>query len=374
MKNGYQRLLVFEIILFIILFINSFVWNILNNYMMVIFLVLITIIFKLVFGFEKDRHRYIKDIIFDIIILLLVSFLIYYLFGILIGFYKAGNYYNLYSIRTIFIPLILNIILKEYLRYQMITKSEGSKLLNIITCLFFIFIDISSSIYFADFSSSYSSFTFIALTFLPIVSRNIVSCYIAGKIGYKPNILWIMVTELYIYLLPIIPNPNEYILSLIRFMFPLFIMYKIYSFFKKTADEQIERNYKKSNKFILIIPTIIVIILVYFTSGYFNYYAVAIASGSMTPNINKGDVVVIEKIDKYDNLEIGEVLAYNYDGKIIVHRIINIIEEDGNYYFYTKGDNNNSEDNFAVYEDMIVGVVNIRLPFIGYPTVWFNEL
>ena len=82
--------------------------------------------------------------------------------------------------------------------------------------------------------------------------------------------------------------------------------------------------------------------------------------------------VVIEKIDKYDNLEIGEVLAYNYDGKIIVHRIINIIEEDGNYYFYTKGDNNNSEDNFAVYEDMIVGVVNIRLPFIGYPTVWFN--
>lgn len=374
MKKGYQRLLIFEIILFIILFINSFVWNILNNYIMVIFLVLGTIIFKHFFGFEKDKHRYIKDIIFDIIILLLVSFLIYYLFGILIGFYKPGNYYNLYSIRTILIPLILNIILKEYLRYQMITKSEGSKLLAIITCLLFVFIDISSSIYYADYSSSYRFFMFIALTVLPSVSRNIVSCYIASKVGYKPNILWIMVTQLYIYLLPIIPNPNEYLLSIIRFMFPILIMYKVYSFFEKTKDEVIESDYKKTNKITLIIPTIIVIILVYFTSGYFNYYAVAIASGSMAPNINKGDVVVIEKIDRYDNLKVGDVLAYNYDGKIIVHRIINIIEEDGKYYFYTKGDNNNSQDDFVIYEDMIVGIVNIRLPFIGYPTVWFNEI
>ena len=374
MKKGYQRLLIFEIILFIILFINSFVWNILNNYIMVIFLVLGTIIFKHFFGFEKDRHRYIKDIIFDIIILLLVSFLIYYLFGILIGFYKPGNYYNLYSIRTILIPLILNIILKEYLRYQMITKSEGSKLLAIITCLLFVFIDISSSIYYADYSSSYRIFMFIALTILPSISRNIVSCYIAGKVGYKPNILWNMVTQLYIYLLPIIPNPNEYILSIIRFIFPLFIMYKVHSFFEKTKDEVIERDYKKTNKITLIIPTIIVIILVYFTSGYFNYYAVAIASGSMAPNINKGDVVVIEKIDRYDNLKVGDVLAYNYEGKIIVHRIINIIEEEGKYYFYTKGDNNNSEDNFVIYEKMIEGIVNIKLPFIGYPTAWFNKL
>ena len=94
----------------------------------------------------------------------------------------------------------------------------------------------------------------------------------------------------------------------------------------------------------------------------------------MKPNINKGDVVIIKKLDNYESLKIGDVLAFKHDNIIIVHRIVNIIEEDGKYYFYTKGDNNNSEDNFAIYEDLIVGVVNIRLPFIGYPTVWFNEL
>lgn len=151
-------------------------------------------------------------------------------------------------------------------------------------------------------------------------------------------------------------------------------MYKVYSFFQKTKDEEIVRDYKKTNKLSLIFPTIIVVILVYFTSGYFDYYAVAIATGSMKPNINKGDVVIIEKTSNYESIKVGNVLAYKYDDKIIVHRIINIIEEKGKYYFYTKGDNNNSEDNFVIYEDMIVGVVNIKLPFIGYPTVWFNEL
>lgn len=374
MKKGYRRLLLFEIFLFIILAINSFVWNILNNYAMLMFLILIVMIFKIYFGFEKDRHRYAKDIMFDIIIVLIISFLLYYLLGIIIGFYRNINYYNFYSLRTILVPHILNILLKEYLKYQMIIKSEGYKLLFVITCLLFAFMDITSSIYFADVSNSYNLFIFVSLTVLPAISRSVVTCFIANKVGYKPNIIWILVIQLYVYLLPIIPNPNEYILSIMRFVFPFVIMYKVYLFFEKIDDKEINRDYKKTNKLSLIIPTIIVIVLVYFTSGYFNYYVVAIATGSMKPNINKGDVVVIEKNNNYKNIKIGDVLAFKHNDILIVHRVINIIEEEGKYYFYTKGDNNNSEDNFAIYEDMVVGIVDIRLPFIGYPTIWFSEL
>ena len=35
---------------------------------------------------------------------------------------------------------------------------------------------------------------------------------------------------------------------------------------------------------------------------------------------------------------------------------------------------NNASDAFVVEEKMIKGIVKTRIPFIGYPTVWLNNL
>lgn len=375
MKKGYQKLLIFEIILFVFLFLNSFVWNILDSYNTILFLIIIIILFKYIFGLEKDKHRYVKDVIYDIIIVLLVSFLLYYLFGILIGFYRIDNYYNWFGIKTFLLPMTLIIILKEFLRYQMLNKSEGNKLLIVTTIILFVFMDISTALYYEKFSTSSDIFMFIALTFLPKLSRNIVCSYITTKLGYKPNFVWLFVVELYIYLIPIVPNPNEYILSIIRFVFPLLIFWKVYSLFERLKDSEIVRDYNKDNKLILVLPTLIVILIVYFTSGYFRYYSVAIGSGSMTPFINKGDVVVIENIgNNFDKIDNGQVIAFKHDNVMVVHRVVNILEKEGKYYFYTKGDANKEIDNFSIYEEDIIGIVNLVIPYIGFPTVWLSEL
>ena len=134
------------------------------------------------------------------------------------------------------------------------------------------------------------------------------------------------------------------------------------------------RDYHRKRFFPLLIPLFIVIILVYFSSGYFRYWAIAVATGSMRPVINKGDVVIIKKIDNYDTLKKGDVIAFHYNNVMIVHRIINIVEDRNDMYFYTKGDANEEDDNFAIKKNMIVGVVNNRIPFVGMPTVWLNEL
>ena len=182
-------------------------------------------------------------------------------------------------------------------------------------------------------------------------------------------------TRLYHYLIPIVPNANEYITSVVEFIIPILYCYKVYTFFKKEHDEEVERTYKKKHITALLSSLIIVGILVYLTSGYFHYWAIAIASGSMSPKINKGDVVIIEKIeDNFDNLKKGNIIAFKYENIVVVHRIIKIVNEDDEYYFYTKGDANVKEDNFAITEDMIIGIVNHKIPFIGKPTVWLNEL
>jgi len=335
----------------------------------------VAFIFKGVFGFEKDRHRYTKDLILEVIIFLITFFILYYLFGVVISFYKNDDYYTLLGLVDFIAPAIFYVLVKEYLRYMIMCKAEGSNLLFATTVLIFILLDITTVLYFKSFDSSYNVFIFIALTFLPALSSNIVLCYFTTRTGYKPLILYSMVISLYQYLLPILPNPNEYISSVIKFILPVAFGYKLYKFLNKTKKREIDLGYRNRSFRPLVASTIIIIILVYFTSGYFKYWAVAVASGSMSPKVNKGDVVIIEKIDgKYEKLKKGQIIAFQYGGVIVVHRLINIIEDEGQYYFYTKGDANVNPDNYAVREDMVVGTVNKKIPYIGIPTVWLNEM
>ena len=375
MKKGYKRLLLFELIIFIILILNSFVWNILNKYTIILFLIVILILFKLFFGFEKDKHRYTKDILLETIIFLIIFFILYYLFGIIIGFAKTGNHYTLDGLKTFFIPIISLCVLEELLRYMIMTKAEGSKLLTCITILLFIFLDVSSAINYANFNSNYDKFIFLALTLLPAISKNISFSFLVLKMGYKPLILYQLIVNLYFYMLPIVPNPNEYLSSIIKFCIPILYIYRLHMFFIKNRDEDIARNNQKKRMIPLSLSILVVVILVYLTSGYFHYWTIAVASGSMEPKIKKGDVVIIEKIDKkYNKLKKGDILAFKYKNVIIVHRIIKIIKQKDEYYFYTKGDANSKEDNFMVEKQMIIGKVNHKIPYIGIPTVWLNEL
>lgn len=375
MKRGYKKLLIFELIIFIILFLNSFVWNILSSYKISIFLLVVLLIFKGVFGFEKDKHRYTKDLIMEVIIYLIAFFILYYLFGIVITFYKTGNYYTLTGLKDFIIPTIIYIILKEYLRYMIMCKSEGNRLLFVTTVVVFILMDITTAIYFRDFKSNYSTFLFVALTFLPALSSNVVLCYFTNKTGYKPLILYLLVIGLYKYILPIVPNPDEYISSIINFILPIGLAYRLYLFLRRDHQREIDRDYRKKHVMPLAISSLIVIILVYFTSGYFHYWGVAVASGSMNPKIKKGDVAIIEKIDgKYDTLKKGQVIAFKYEGVIVVHRLIDVIKDQGKYYFYTKGDANANPDNFVIEEQNVIGTVDHKISYLGIPTVWINEL
>ena len=374
MKKSYKKMLIFQSVILLIFILNSFVSNILRGYNFAIFLFVGLVLFKFFFGFEKDRHRYTKDVIFDEIIILLLYFVIVYLLGIFIGFAKTSDYYNWYGLKTFILPLTITIFLKEILRYMMLKKSEGSKLLFVTSALLFVFLDVTEAVYYNSFNSGYNIFIFIALSLLPAISSNLSFSYISKRTGYKPIIFYLLITRLYVYLVPIVPDFNEYLTAIIGLILPIVLVYKVHIFFEKERDEDIDREYNKKRIGTLIVPSILTVVIVYFTSGYFHYHALAIASGSMEPTIKKGDVVIVEKIDdKYDSLEIGDTIAFQHSGVVVVHRIINILEEDGQYYIYTKGDANNSPDNYAVEQDMIIGTVRLKIPYVGLPTVWLNE-
>ena len=374
MKKGYKRLLVFQIIMIILLFLGSFVSSILGNYLKVIYLGISLILFKCLFGYEKDRHRYIKSICMELIIYLLIYFILYYLLGVLLSFARTVNYLHFNGIIKIILPILLMLIFREIYRYMMVTKSEGSKLLLTTSCIFFIIIDLFGTFNDSTFRSPYTTFIYIAITVLPIISRNVFFIYLTYKCGFKPVLLYVLVVNMYSYFVPIIPNPNQYIYSVIELVIPMLFMYKIYKFYRKERDEKVEREYNKKRVVGLIIPSLLVLFFVYITSGYFHYHAVAVASGSMEPTIYKGDVVVIEKVSDKLNIQVGQPIAYRYENIIVVHRLMKKVNVGDEVFFYTKGDANYSMDNYKITEDMILGIVNIKIPYIGYPTVWLNGL
>ncbi len=376
MKTSYKILIAYEIIIMILLLINSFFINFLSNYIMAAFLLILIIIFAIVFGFERDRNYYTGSVILEMIISLLVFFIVFYLLGLAMGFTKTSNYYSIYGFKEFIIPTTLYIILKEILRFGILKKAEKSKILIITTYITFVLLDLTNGLYFGTFDNSYQIFVFIATILLPIITKNALATYVSYKCSFVPVLIYLLIIELYQYLIPIIPNPNEYMYSLIFLIVPIVIIFRLSKVFQLEEDEFEEREIDKSNPILLAFSFLIVLCLGYFTSGYFKYYAIAIASGSMTPAIHKGDVVIIEKLKKeeFSDIEKGNVLAFEYNGVIVVHRIIDIKKDKEGYYFYTQGDANTERDNFAVTEDMVVGTVNIAIPLIGMPTVWLNEL
>lgn len=374
MKKSYIKIILFTFTLSLFLLLNSLYFKKLNQIELNILLIITTIITYLLFGFEKDRHRYSKDVTLKIIIILMAFFLLYYSSGILIGFAKNSNYLTIKSIINIILPILIYIPLKEFLRYHLLTKSSESKILIATTCILFILIDNTIPFSLHTITFSKETFLLIALTFLPSITENILCTYLSLHLGYKPGIIYLIIMNLYKYILPIIPNPNEYLYSLIFLILPLIVLVKIKNYFKQDrTNEQSYSNYKENKRELLsFIPLIIlIIVLVCTVSNYFRFYAIAIASGSMTPHISKGDVVIVDK--KFKNLEIGDVLAYKYEGKIIVHRVYKIINNNNEYFIYTKGDANKDFDNYKITEDMFIGVVKIKIPLIGYPTVLLNE-
>lgn len=374
MKKSYIRLICFISFFGLLSIINSFVYRFLSQITLDVLLAFMLIIAYMLFGFEKDRHRYMKEIILEILIVLISFFLIYYLFGIIIGFAKVGNYYTISSMVNIIFPIIFYILLGEVLRYQLMVKSSESKYLTYLVYILFIMIDCTIAFSTRSLDNSREVFLLIATIVLPSISKNILCSFLCFNFGFKTSIIYRLIMELYSYLVYIAPNPNNYLYSIIFFLLPLYILFHIRRLFDKDKVNNIVeiRGEKRNIHLLSFLPLgVITFLLIYFISGYFRFYAITIASGSMEPNISKGDVVIVDKDD--NDLKVGEVLAYYYDDKVIVHRIYKIIDTDDEYYIYTKGDANNNYDNYKIDRSMVIGIVKFSIPLIGYPTILLYE-
>lgn len=124
----------------------------------------------------------------------------------------------------------------------------------------------------------------------------------------------------------------------------------------------------------IVIFILFVSILLYLsrssTDLIYKFYVVS--SDSMSPVLNKGDLVVITP---QNDFSVGDVITFKspiQKGEFITHKIIKENFED-EPFFTTKGDRNNVEDPWRITKDMIVGKVSMSIPFVGYPVFFIKS-
>lgn len=377
MKKGYNKILILEIILLIFLLFNSFVFKIANTYVVTALLVPFLILMVVLTGFEKENFRNKKDVLLNIIICLLVYYFVTYLLGLFTGFIK--NSYSLSFINIIknTFPVILLIVVSELLRYEFFTKSKGSNVCFAIGYVIFVLMDVNLSVHIYDVSTYLGLTKMICLVVFPSITKNILLIFLTQKVGYSNAILYRLLTDLGTYLFPLFPDFGEYLNVLLKTILPIVIMVRLNNMFNYYELRKIKTSrYNKRKLVVYTFITILLFVIVTLTSGLFTYQALTIGSGSMSPKIEKGDIVILKKVKKYELNEIkkGDVLVHNHDDKIIVHRVVEILNVNGQINFITKGDNNDTKDSWVIKEDEVIGVVKLKIKYLGMPTVALNEL
>ncbi len=97
----------------------------------------------------------------------------------------------------------------------------------------------------------------------------------------------------------------------------------------------------------------------------FKYQIYVDMTNSMMPKLNVNDVIIVKKCDKKD-IQIGDIITFREGSVTVTHRVIDIITDNGEEYFITKGDNNNTKDDRPVPFSDVEGIYIFDIPLLGF--------
>lgn len=336
-----------------------------------IFMIITSFLSIILLGYRHEKNSSKrKEIKYIIVYETIACFLIMYGLGFILGFQNNAYSMNIAKvIENIINPLIL-IITSEIIRNVVIKGNKDKKIIIIIFTILILLLDMFTSINSYNLSSFSGLFVFVTMSLLPLITKHFLLSYVDYYAGVKECLLYRIVIDLYIYIVPIFSDLGDYLTSLINILFP----YIIYTSVSKVINrrEPIKHDFKpKRIDIVDVLFTCLIIFIFLIITGGLGIQIISIGSSSMSPSIKKGDAVIL-KLNN-NSFDTNDIISFDYNGRNTVHRIVSIEKIDGEIVYHTKGDANNSSDNIEVHENMIKGKVLFRIPLIGYPSVWIKE-
>lgn len=97
----------------------------------------------------------------------------------------------------------------------------------------------------------------------------------------------------------------------------------------------------------------------------FGFDFAIVKTSSMFPTIKRYDFVIITK--NTQNVAVNDIVVFFDDShkNLIVHRVVEIVEENDHNFFITKGDNNQFRDAGSRTENEIYAKCSFKIPYLG---------
>ena len=365
-----KRIYFFTIILCSILFLSFFIPISLRRVIVAImlcggaFLAIYLIKKRSILSINK------KQVLYIMIIIGLVYLMCYYLFGLKFGFYRNLEATIVNKIFKYIIPITLMIISFEMIRR--IILAQKLKVANLLLYISGVLVDL---IIFVNYSGIFKFEHFMdifGLSLLPAITFNLLYTYLSKNYGMWPNVAFRLIITLYLYIIPVVPQAPDVIISFLKLIIPAVI----YLFIKVLYTKQKKAISHKKQGLSFVTTILFVAILTGFVmlvSCKFRYGILVIATESMTGEISKGDAVVYEEY-RGQNIVEGQVIVFSDGDRKVVHRVVEIEKINNEIRYYTKGDANDNIDlGYRTSKD-IVGITHFKIIYIGYPSLWMRSL
>lgn len=328
------------------------------------------------FAFQKRPILSIhsKMVLLLIAVTGLLYVMLYYLSALAVGFTRTGYGLRGEVIIKYILPIAAIIVSSELIRFVLCAQhGRAGKVFAYFICL------VAEVLIRANLSgiTSFSRFMdVVALAFFPGILYNLLFNYLTVRYGFLPNIVYRALTVWIFYLIPYGSAISDGIVAMVNLLLPLVIWLFIDSLYERKKRYAMGRQNRFARALSMVLTAVTVAILIgvaMLISNHFTYGALVIATESMTGELNKGDIAIFEKYED-QFLQEGQVIVFEKDDSVIVHRIVDIkiINEETRYY--TQGDVNDNQDPGWRTDADIVGLVNLKLPFLGMPTLWLRSL
>lgn len=210
---------------------------------------------------------------------------------------------------------------------------------------------------------------------LPLLAEGLLAALLVWLGGPLPAVLYRAVWLLFEWLSPILPDLNWLWTAFIGTLVPLFgFFYLQNSIPAETAavpeDEKPAVQNTTLNSWWWL--AVVVLVAFWFNAGLFGVRPYVVSGYSMKPTFVAGDVVIITRVDPAE-VRVGDVIQFSRANSYIVHRVVEIQEENGRRVFITQGDNNNVRDE-PVPQEIVEGRVIRYIPQVGWPIIGLKKV